>query len=74
MGYIKRWSVDVISQQLRACYNEATNFRNDGYVTTGCIKDLYTVKCLVDKLYEEVRDNNLEESWQKDRVVEILKK
>jgi hypothetical protein len=74
MGYIRRWSVENVTQQIMLCHNEATDFRNDGYVTTGCIKDLYTIKCLVDKLYEDVRDTKLEESWQQDRVIEILKK
>lgn len=74
MGFKQSYSVDDVMRQISICYSEASNFRNDGYVTVGCKKDLYTIKCFLDNLYEQLPKTGQEETWEQERVVQILKK
>ena len=53
---------------------EAKNMRNDGWTSMGHKRKLWELKCLLDDTYSKLPTFVGEEEWQKERLVEILKK
>lgn len=74
MGFIKKWDVENIISQLRACAFETQDPRNDGWTSRGCKYELYRVKCYLDDVYKELPTFQGEEEWEKERVAELLKR
>jgi len=74
MSFIKRWDVDDIATQLHRMALEANDPRNDGWTASGCKKEIYQVKCLIEDIYQKLPVFQGEEEWEKERVVELLKR
>jgi hypothetical protein len=67
---VHRDIITLIDHLLR----EIHDFRNDGYITRDCKYQLYRVKCYLDDQYQSLPAHAGEEDWEKERIVEILKK
>jgi hypothetical protein len=74
MSFIKRWDVNNIATQLHRMALEASNPRNDGWTASGCKKEMYQLKCLIDDIYQKLPVFQGEEEWEKERVAELLKR
>ena len=74
MSFIKRWDVDNIATQLHRMALEASDPRNDGWTASGCKKEMYQLKCLIDDIYQKLPVFQGEEEWEKERVAELLKR
>jgi hypothetical protein len=74
MSFIKRWDVDDIANQLHRMALEASDSRNDGWTASGCKKEIYQVKCLIEDIYQKLPTFSGEEEWEKERVAELLKR
>jgi hypothetical protein len=74
MSFIKRWDVNNIATQLHRMALEASNPRNDGWTASGCKKELYQVKCLIEDIYQKLPTFVGEDEWEKERVAELLKR
>lgn len=74
MSFTKRWNVDDIATQLHRMALEASDPRNDGWTASGCKKEMYQVKCLIEDIYQKLPTFVGEEEWEKERVVELLKR
>jgi hypothetical protein len=53
---------------------EASDPRNDGWTASGCKKEKYQVKCLIEDIYQKLPTFVGEEEWEKERVAELLKR
>lgn len=49
MSFVKRWSVNDIQQQLRACQAQVSSVYNDGFTAWGCKQDLLQIKYELDE-------------------------
>ena len=47
---------------------------NDGWTSSGCKYELYQLKCWLEDEYHRLPTFVGEESWEQDRLVEILKR
>jgi hypothetical protein len=74
MGFIKRWDIQDISNQLHCMAREASDPRNDGWTASGCKKEMYQLKCLIEDIYQKLPTFVGEEEWEKERVAELLKR
>jgi hypothetical protein len=74
MSFIKRWDVTDIATQLHRMALETSDPRNDGWTASGCKKEIYQVKCLVEDIYQKLPTFVGEEEWEKERVAELLKR
>lgn len=75
MGFKKHWDVADIVRQLHSCAQESMSPYNDGWTAMFAKKDLYYIKCLLEDLYEQCPNFPAEEAeWEKERLVELLKK
>jgi hypothetical protein len=74
MSFIKRWDVKDISDQLHRMTREVNDPRNDGWTASGCKKEIYQLKCLIEDIYQKLPTFVGEEEWEKERVVELLKR
>jgi hypothetical protein len=72
MGFIKNWNVNDIAIQLHRMASEASNPRNDGWTASGCKKEMYQLKCLIEDIYKQLPTFVGEEEWEKERVAELL--
>lgn len=74
MSYIQRWNVDDICRQIRAAAQQASDPRNDGWTASGCKRDLFQVKCLLDDIYADLPKFVGEEAWEQQRLMDLLKR
>jgi hypothetical protein len=74
MSFIKSWNVDDIATQLHRMGMEASDPRNDGWTASGCKKEMYQLKCLIEDIYQKLPVFVGEDEWEKERVVELLKR
>jgi hypothetical protein len=74
MSFIKRWDVNDIATQLHRMGMEASDPGNDGWTASGCKKEMYQLKCLIEDIYQKLPVFVGEEEWEKERVVELLKR
>lgn len=74
--YLKRkdWNINDIISQLRSIHYQAVNPWNDGFTASGCKKDLFQLKCLIEDLYNDTPNFSNEEEWYQERTLELLKK
>ena len=50
MGFVKRWDVDDIQRQIKACAAQVQSPYNDGFTAWYCKQDLLRVKYQIDEL------------------------
>jgi hypothetical protein len=74
MSFIKRWDVNDIATQLHRMALEASSPYNDGWTASGCKKEMYQLKCLIEDIYQKLPTFVGEEEWEKERVAELLKR
>jgi len=74
MGFRQPGNGASIIAQLRVLVAEAGSGYNDGWVASGCKHELYLVKCYLDDVYKQLPTFVGEEEWEKERVVELLKR
>jgi uncharacterized membrane protein len=74
MGFRRPGDANSIISQLRALAAESGSPYNDGWTASRCKHELYRVKCYLDDVYKTLPKFTDEEEWEKERVVELLKK
>ena len=74
MGFQKRWSIPEIKQAVAAITIEIHSPYNDGWTQMGCKHDLYLLKCFIEDCYKDLTNFPGEDDWEKQRLVDILKK
>jgi hypothetical protein len=74
MGFRRPGDAESIISQLRALASEARSGYNDGWTASSCKHELYRVKCYLDEVYKRLPTFGDEAEWEKERVVELLKK
>jgi hypothetical protein len=74
MGFRRPGDAKSIISQLRALASEAQSGYNDGWTASSCKHELYRVKCYLDEVYKQLPTFGDEAEWEKERVVELLKK
>ena len=70
----KNWSISEITTQLRSIHYQAVNPWNDGFTASGCKKDLFQLKCLIEDLYNDTPTFANEDEWYQERTLDLLKK
>lgn len=73
MGF-RQPDLDPAYQAIRRCLIEIGNSNNDGFTASGCKHELYQLKCWLDDHYLRLPIFVGEESWEQERLVEILKR
>jgi hypothetical protein len=63
----------VIKDALRKIMGEIHSPYNDGWTSSSCKRELYMLKCWLDKEYEKLPTFAGEEIWEQERVIDILK-
>ena len=53
---------------------ESNNMRNDGWTSMSYKRQLWEIKCILDTVYPTLPTFVGEEEWDKERVVELLKR
>lgn len=74
MGFKKNWDVSDIESQIRRMGTEILSPYNDGWTASNCKKDLFQLKCLIEDIYNASPTFANEAEWEKERIMEILKK
>jgi hypothetical protein len=74
MGFKKNWDVADIEYQLRRMSTEINSPYNDGWTSSICKHDLFRIKCLVEDIYSVCPKFAVEEEWEKERTMELLKR
>ena len=74
MGFLKRTDADQVIGLLRTLASEAQSRYNDGWTASSCKHELYRVKCYLDDVYKRLPTFGDEAEWEKERVVELLKR
>lgn len=70
MSFIKRWDVDNIQQQIRACGAQVHSVYNDGFTAWECKKDLLDIKYQVESLLESSPTFAGEEKYHEEKLKE----
>lgn len=70
MGFQKRWDVNDILNQLRACNSQVASNYNDGFTQLICKKDLLIVKYELDEMLRRAPNFGLHEQ----EIVDNLEK
>lgn len=71
MGFIKRWDVAEIKQQLNRCAGEMKYSKNDGFTQWYCKKDLMEIQYHLNDLLENSPNfGDLEITFKDDKVKE----
>lgn len=70
MSLIKRWSVEDVVNQLRACGYVITDPNQDGFTTWGCKQDLYRIKFILDDILDGCPKYAPEQEWLNDQEKE----
>jgi uncharacterized membrane protein len=74
VGFRKQTDADSIISLLSTLAAEARSGYNDGWTASSCKHELYRVKCYLDDVYKQLPNFVGEDEWEKDRVVELLKR
>lgn len=72
MGFRKPTLDDAYSA-IRTCLGEIHSPYNDGWTSSACKKDLYVLKCWLEREYSRTPSFTGEEKWEQEQVIEILK-
>ena len=73
MGFNKP-ELDMAYTALRHSMAEISSPYNDGWVSSSCKRELYQLKCWLEDRYQALPIFTGEDEWEKERLVEILKK
>jgi hypothetical protein len=73
MGFRKP-NVSLAQQAIQTSLAEIHSPYNDGYVQSSCKHELYLLKCWLEDEYNALPTFVGEETWQQERLIEILKK
>ena len=74
MGFQKNWDVGSIMTQIRRLIGEIRSPYNDGYTGMACKQELYQLKCFIEDQYQDLPKFVGEEEWEKQRLIQKLKK
>lgn len=74
MGFQKNWDVADIMSQIRRMIGEIHSPYNDGYTGMACKQELYQLKCFIEDQYQDLPKFSGEEEWEKQRLIQKLKK
>jgi hypothetical protein len=66
----KSWSVENITNQLRACEFAMQDPRMTGYVTWECKKDIFKIKFVLDEILDNSPTYIGEEAWLNEQAKE----
>lgn len=73
MGFMKRWDVANIEQQIKSCAMQLRSPYNDGFVAWECKKDLYEIAWLLDSILQNSpKFSHLEEEYLQNKKHEHL--
>lgn len=72
MGF-KKPDLNEASWAIRRSLSEIHSPYNDGYVQSSCKHELYMLKCWLDEEYNKLPTFAGEETWEQERVIQILK-
>jgi hypothetical protein len=73
MGFLKP-DISTAYSAIRKSLVEINSPYNDGWTSSSCKHDLYLLKCWLDDEYRKLPTFSGEETWEQDRLVEILKR
>jgi hypothetical protein len=73
MGFLKP-DISTAYLSIRKSLTEIHSPYNDGWTSSSCKHDLYVLKCWLEDEYEKLPTFAGEESWEQERLVEILKR
>lgn len=73
MGFLKP-DISTAYSVIRRSLVEIASPYNDGWTSSSCKHDLYLLKCWLDDEYRKLPTFTGEETWEQDRLVEILKR
>lgn len=62
------------SQAIATSLREISSPYNDGWTVSACKKELYLLKLWLDEEYKKLPKFFEEQQWEKERLIEILKK
>ena len=73
MGFQKP-NLDPAYGSIRQSLTEISSPYNDGWTACSCKYELYRLKCYLDDAYAQLPTFGDEAEWEKERLVEVLKK
>ena len=73
MGFQKP-DISTAYSIIRSSLMEITSPYNDGFTSSYCKQELYQLKCWLEDEYAELPTFAGEETWEQDRILEILKR
>lgn len=73
MGF-KKPDLNPAYQSIRQAITEIVSPYNDGFTGMHCKRDLYLLKCYLDDVYKSLPKFAGEEIWEKERLIQVLKK
>jgi len=77
MGFVKRWDVRQICNEIGGCSAELNSPYNDGFVQWGAKKDLYEIKFFLDNILINSPKFAVEDQYlldkEKEKLISILK-
>lgn len=73
MGF-KKSSLMPARSAIREYLTEIHSPFNDGFTQSSCKHDLYMLKCWLEDEYSKLPTFVGEETWEQERLIEILKK
>ena len=73
MGFLKP-DISTAYSVIRKSLVEIASPYNDGWTSSSCKHDLYMLKCWLEDEYRRLPTFTGEETWEQDRLVEILKR
>jgi hypothetical protein len=60
--------------EIGKCLGEIHSPYNDGFTSHSCKHELYMLKCWLEAEYNKLPTFTGEETWEQNRIIEILKK
>lgn len=73
MGFLKP-DLDAARLAIGTSLVEINSPYNDGWTSSACKRELYLLKCWLDDEYKKLPKFFEEDQWEKERLVDILKK
>ena len=73
MGFRQPDLTDAYSV-IRRSIGEIQSPYNDGWTSEACKHDLYLLKCWLDEAYDRLPKFSGEEEWEKQRLIDVLRR
>jgi len=73
MGFQKP-DIEQAYRAIRTSLGEIHSPYNDGWTSSSCKQELYLLKCWLEDEYSKLPNFVGEESWEQERLVQILKR